>query len=258
MWGLEVPLQTVGARGGSDGLMVSAIVSVVSAGIAASAAFASAWFTRRTIISERLAVADELAVRFREPLLQAAFNLQSRMYNIARLGFLERFMAETSPAEDREYAAENTLYLLGQYFCWVEILRRESQFLDPRNRARNRAVADQLEKVRDVFASSEIPELVFRIFRGEQRAIGEVMLTPTEAPRGPCWECVGYAAFVRQRGDAENDRWFRRTRDDLDVLLKEPGRHRERLVLVQHALLDLVDVLDPNGERVSMGMRERL
>src|SRR5512144_1475496 len=160
--------------------MEGSVVSLVAAGISASAAVVSGWFTRRTIASERLAVADELAVRFREPLLQAAFNLQSRIYNLVRLGFLERFMAETSRPEDREYAAENTLYLLGQYFCWVEILRRESQFLDARSRARNRAVADQLEKIRDVFASSEIPELVFRIFRGEQRAIGEVMLTPSE------------------------------------------------------------------------------
>jgi hypothetical protein len=236
------------------------VAAVAAATISASAAVVCAWFARRTLISERLAAADEVAVRFREPLLQAAFNLQSRIYNVVRLGFLERFMSETSPAEDREYAAENTLYQLGQYFCWVEILRRESQFLDPRHQARNRIVADQLEKIRDVFASSEIPELVFRIFRGEQRAIGEVMLTlpPTEGPHGPRWECSGYAAFVRERGDQENDRWFRRTRDDLVVLLKEPGRHYQRLVLIQHALLDLVDVLDPNGERASMGMRERL
>src|SRR5512144_1868197 len=194
--------------------MDSSIVSLLGAALSASAAIASGWFTRQSVTSERLAAADELAMRVREPLLQSAFNLQSRIYNIVRLKFLERFMAETCPAEDREYAVENTLYLLGQYFCWVEILRRESQFLDPKNRARNRAVADQLEKVRDVFASSEIPELAFRIFRGEQRAIGEVMLTSTEAPRGPRWECMGYAAFVRQRADEENDRWFRRPRGD--------------------------------------------
>lgn len=238
--------------------MDSSTVSLVGAALSASAAIASGWFTRQTVTSERLAAADELAMRFREPLLQSAFNLQSRIYNIVRLEFLERFMAETCPAEDREYAVENTLYLLGQYFCWVEILRRESQFLDPKDRARNRAVANHLEQIRELFTSSEIPEPVFRTFRGEQRAMGEVMLTPTEAARGPRWECMGYAGFVRQREDEQNDHWFRRARADLDVLLKEPGRHHDRLVLIQHALLDLVDVLDPHGERVSMAMRERL
>lgn|SRR5512144_1395413 len=238
--------------------MDSSSVALVAAAISFSSALTCAWFSRRTIVSERLAAADEVAVRFREPLLQAAFNLQSRVYNIVRQGFLTRFLAEARPTEDREYAAENTLYLLGQYFCWVEILLRESQYLDPRNQARNRVVTEHLETVRDVFASSEISEPVFRIFRGEQRAIGEVMLTPTDAPHGPRWECRGYAAFVRQRGDAEDDRWFSRTRKDLVVLLKEPGRHQERLILVQHALLNLVDVLDPRGERVPIGMRERL
>lgn len=45
---------------------------------------------------------------------------------------------------------------------------------------------------------------------------------------------------------------------DLAVLRTEPGSHQRRLVLVQHALLDVVDVLDAKGERVPMGMRERL
>lgn len=238
----------------------SSVVSLVAAVVSALSALASAWYARHTILSERLAAADDLAQRFREPLLQSAFNLQARLYNIVRLDFLQRFMTKDSRPEEREYAIENTLYLLGQYFCWVEIIRRESQFLDPRNRATNRVVADQLEHVRDAFASSQDAELIFRLFRGEQRAIGEVMLVPNEkaSPGAPRWDCRGYAAFIRGRSDQSNDRWFKQTREDLLLLSEEPGRHEARLVVIQHALLDLVELLDPAADRVSARMRTRL
>ena len=38
--------------------------------------------------------AEDLAVRFREPLLQAIFNLETRIYNIVELGFLQRFLGD--------------------------------------------------------------------------------------------------------------------------------------------------------------------
>lgn len=239
--------------------MGSTLISLIAAAVSAAAALASVWFTRRGVVAERLAVAETLAVRFREPVLQAAFNLQSRIYNILRQSFLDQYMSPDRPDDEREYASENTLYLLGQYFCWVEILRRESQFLDPRNEERNRVVAQQLEVVRDAFASSEVEDPVFRLFRGEQRAIGEVMLAPTEVQDGryPRWDCIGYAAFIRKMSDGD-DRWFRRTRADLQALARDPANSQERMVRIQHALLELVNILDPAGERVSMGMRSRL
>jgi hypothetical protein len=233
----------------------SSIVALSAAGISALAALVSAWLAAHTVRSERVAAADEIASRFREPLLQAAFNLQTRIYNIVNMGFLQVFASGSRPDDERDYAYENTLYLLGQYFCWVEVVRRESQFLDPRSRARNRDVTRQLERVRDAFASSEQPEILLRIFRGQQRAIGEVMLDPTESAVAglPRWDCLGYAAFVEKREDQHLQRWFRRPRCDLSVLQSESAR-TARLVDVQHALLELIRTLDPSAERVSATM----
>ncbi|MGH3835334.1 MAG: hypothetical protein ACRDSF_06465, partial [Pseudonocardiaceae bacterium] len=85
------------------------------------------------------------------------------------------------------------MHVFGQYFCWVEIVRRESQFIDPRSDQRNRANALGLEAVMDTFSDSiGIQEKCFRFFRGEQRALGEMMLVPTGCrrlglPGGSVW-----------------------------------------------------------------------
>jgi hypothetical protein len=234
----------------------ASIVAIVVAGISAIAAIVSAWLASHAVRSERLAAAEQIAVRYREPLLQAAFNLQARIFNIVALRFFQRFARPGSTPDERQYAIENTLYLLGQYFCWVEILRRESQFLDPRSDRTNREVAHRLERVRDVFAASDPgSEIVFRLFRGEQRAIGEVMLTPTGTPVAglPRWECLGYAAFAEQVAEEPMARWFKTLRCHLDILATD-GNRAARLVGIQHALLDLIRSLDPKAERVSAAM----
>ena len=104
--------------------------------------------------SERLEAADQLATGFTEPLLQAVFNLETRIYNIVELDFFVASITPDSSEEDREYAVLNTLYVVGQYFCWCEILRRDSQFVDPRDDERNCEVMRTLEAVRDTFTDS--------------------------------------------------------------------------------------------------------
>lgn len=233
----------------------SSVVALVAAVVSALAALVSAWIASHTAASARLAAADEVASRFREPMLQAAFNLQTRMYNIVNLRFLQVYGKDDNSPQEREYAVENTLYLFGQYFCWVEILRRESQFLDPRRRERNRVIAQRLEQVRDALSSSAEPETAMRIFRGEQRAIGEVMLDSSGAPGSnrPRWDCLGYAAFVAKRDEETFARWFAKLKSDL-VSVRDDPRRTARLVSVQHALLELIHTLDPSAERVSEAM----
>jgi hypothetical protein len=106
--------------------VVNDLVAVGVAVISVAGALVSAFYGRRLARQEKLEDADRLAVRFREPLLQAAFNLQSRLYNIVRLDFLHNFMAaEDATPDEREYAVQNTVYLIGQYLGWLEVIRRE-------------------------------------------------------------------------------------------------------------------------------------
>jgi hypothetical protein len=237
----------------------SAIATMVAATIAALAAVLSAWFAQRSARASRLSAAEELAVKFREPLLQAAFNLQSRLFNIARGDFLTKFL-NGERRGDADYPIDNTLYLIGQYLCWVEIVRRESQFLDPRSRDRERAVADHVEKVRREFAASDRKTAELRIFRGQQRAIGELLLEPVahQMPGGPRWDCMGYARFAERVHEESLDRWFSALRDDLRAMTAQPGRGLDRMVAIQHELLELVHLLDPEAQRTSGRLRARL
>jgi hypothetical protein len=87
--------------------------------------------------------AAELRARYRDPLLGAIFDLQSRLYNIVAKDFLVRYMAQSEGL--REYAIDNTLHVIAEYLTWVDIIRREIQFLDLGEEAANRMWLDAFE-----------------------------------------------------------------------------------------------------------------
>jgi len=69
--------------------------------------------------------AERLVAKYRDPLLRSAYDLQSRIYNIYRPGG-HGFTGSTDP----NYFRLNTLFLIAEYLSWLEIIRREMQFLD--------------------------------------------------------------------------------------------------------------------------------
>jgi hypothetical protein len=237
------------------------LVGILTALVSLGGAMVSAYYGYHLNQRDRAQAADELASRFREPLLQAAHNLQSRVYNIVGQDFLKRFyLAGEAVEHEREYAVINTVYLFAQYLGWVEIVRRESQYVDPRSEASSRAIVERLEAVRECLANStDFPERHLRLFRGEQRAIGELMMQPVSNPSHglPRWECRGYADFVGFRKSGDYQQWLARLEDDIDVLARSETSD-PRLVELQHRLVDLVDVLDQGGQRVPVAYRMKL
>jgi len=197
-----------------------------------------------------------------DPAPSCAFDLQTRLYNIGRQDFLGRFAGdEESPPEHREYAISNTLYLVAQYLCFSEIIRHGMLFLDPVDRTRQRVLMNAMEAVRGSFSDTvTIDEAALCLFRGEQRAIGEIMLTERAgaAPGALGWDCIGYAAFVTRLEEREFSRWFRLLRRSLDDLRTDLPAHDRRLVQLQHHLLDLIGLMDPDHEQVPRELRERL
>lgn len=185
------------------------------------------------------AQAEAVLAKYSAPLLSAAFEFQARLYNILRLDFLPTYYANGDEWQ-KTYALENTLFVIGQFFGWREILRREIQFLSYTDSEQTRVVARCLGFVTDRLQHDD-PELgrPFLIWRGEQRAIGErMMVVGTDSV-----ECLGYADFVEKQAP-EFRRWFERISKDLTDIIKEPNR---RLLEVQHALIDLIHELDPQG-----------
>jgi hypothetical protein len=194
---------------------------------------------------------QELLTRYRDPLLGAAFDLQSRLYNIVERDFLSEYYSRDDA--DPLSAENTTLWMIGQYFGWVEILRREVQFLDLGRVSDNRELQGRLDDVNRAFASDDItvddrPSRLM-IFKAHQRAIGEAMV------REPAGEavtdrayCLGITEFARLRHDDAFWQWFRPLADDLEPMAENPSE-QPRLVAVQRALVDLIDVLDPHYER---------
>jgi hypothetical protein len=241
--------------------MQQSYITVLSVLISTIGALVSVAISRRAARVERLSAAEELATRFREPLLDAVFNLETRIYNIVELDFFGRFLGVDSTDSEKEYAVLNTMHVFAQYFCWVEILRRDSQFIDPRKEKINRAMAAGIEAVRHDFADSiDIQEKCFRLFRGEQRALGEVMLVLDEVSKSdtPKWECLGYATFVHSVEDQHMARWFRCMREYIGEISENPGNRDGRLRLIQRRLVDIIDILDPDARRVPAQLRNRL
>jgi len=252
---------------GVEGISVELIVALVSAVFSLGAGVFSARANRRAReldfelerrrkAEDAAEVAQRILHQYRDPLLDAAHTLQSRAFNIVGQNYLGRFLRCGIPEEER-YARDYTVYVLAEYLTWVEIVRRELRFLDVGAVEHNRRLMELLQQVQLTIQASGDLTGPFRIFRGHQRAIAELMMTPTNAPEGPRHECIGYAAFCDRLDEDEDFRqWFQRLRDDVDLLVTRD--HDDRMVRLQHDLIDLIDHLDPKAQRIAREFRQRL
>jgi hypothetical protein len=186
---------------------------------------------------------EALLARYSEPMARAAFDLQSRLYSISRKWFM------TGSDTPDDYRKMSTLWLLGQFLGWIEIVRREVQVIDYGDIHRTAELQRHLFDVVDIFSTDSINDPALRVFRGEQRAIGELMVTERISGDSRHSDSMGYAAFVeRFETDRAFARWFARWNDDLDVLMRGE-QVGARLILTQRALINLIDFFDPGWVR---------
>jgi len=195
--------------------------------------------------------AEAIISRYREPLINAAYELQSRIFNILHLNFFNKFYVHGN-AREKQYAVENTIYVIAQYLGWSEIIRQEIQFLDLGELETTKKLSTSQDHICNLFLDSRLGK-EFRIFRGEQRAIGDNMISKNNSSTS----CLGYAQFV-QTQDAAFQYWFEPLRDDLDLLAKNTKKQNDRLIKLQHALVDLIDFLDPDYIRYPKERRIKL
>ncbi|QKW51593.1 hypothetical protein HUT08_21055 [Streptomyces buecherae] len=228
--------------------VVSAVVAVVGAGLTGLLGY---WQQRRlNARTER-----NYMERYGSSLALAAYDLQSRIYNILRghvvdhtpalgySGYLTTFLTHGTPAE-AEYARRSTVFVLAEYLGWAEILRRDIQFLNLGGSRTNRRIMRQLGEVSTLVGRISETSDELRVFRAHQRAIGELMVHPDSVP-GQRW-CLGYAEFCRRLDQDEVFRaWFTHLLADVDRLAVDPTPALARLEALQNALVQLVDLLDP-------------
>lgn len=194
--------------------IISAIVALLSAGLSIFGQIRikniEANLEHKKHMRDKAEKAEIIISKYRDPLLNAAFDLQSRLFNILEKNLLFLYVVAGTERE-KLYVVENTLYLFAQYFGWTEIIRREIQFLDLGDDRKTRELSGIQGSIRSLFVSDEFgPE--FMVFYGEQRAIGEQMIVGDREDL----TCLGYAAFTQI--DDRFQKWFSPLKNDLDQL----------------------------------------
>jgi hypothetical protein len=217
------------------------VVSVILSGFFA---------VRTTRLSHKLdaerarAMEEESAIRAAErvyePLAMAAAELQSRLYNIVETGWVPLMKRYESHGD---YALTSTAFLFAHYFGWIEA-RRQAVLSSSGEGRRDEEVQHLIDGVLKILRRSDDSE-GFLFFTTEQRAIGELMCTwevnPVTGARTP--QVMGYAAFEhRFHKKSEFAKWFGPVHTGMALVSAGDVR---RLVAIQHALVRLIDTLDP-------------
>jgi hypothetical protein len=235
--------------------LISGVIALLAAGLAIwgqmKAAQVSAQLESLRLAEQRRFEKESTIARYREPLAQAAYDLQSRIYNIVQRNFLQRYLTNGNDRE-RGYAVDNTVFVLAQYFAWTEIVRSDIQFIDLGEDTQTR----ELRRLQDnIYAilQSDAGSPLLRVFAGEQRAVGERLITRARDRA----DCMGYGAFLDQL-PAGKDPLLDALRTDVVQTSKNVGLAAARLVALQHALIDLLDFLDPDNVRFSEDRRSKV
>jgi hypothetical protein len=226
--------------------MISSVVAIIAAAIAVWGQLrvkrVEAQLDLQKAEAGRRAEAEQTARRFREPLGRAAYELQSRIFNIIRGGFLTNYL-EGGDRRTQSYAVNHTLFVIAQYFSWTELIRREIQFIDLGADEETRQLAQLQHKIYSIWQTDRYGSLL-RVFGGEQHAIGERMIW--EGPRGP--QCMGYASFLDYL-KSDPDPLICALKADVESLGACLEEALPRLTELQHSLIDLVVFLDPEAVR---------
>lgn len=199
-----------------------------------------AQLAREQAEQSKSAEAARLVARFRDPLLESAFDLQSRLYNtLSKRG--------TFSWPDDSYYLPSSLFLVGQFFGWVEILRRDMLYSDIAAVGEAKQLVVRVRKIQDLFSQTSSKYQDYRyIYRAEQRAIGEIMIQRNGDGTAP-GTTIGYATFRCRLDDDQFARWFSRFEAGLQTS-PQPDTP-DRLRAIQIAMVDLLDFLDPDHER---------
>ena len=170
------------------------VITVISFVGTVVAVCVTAWSTYFSDERKRQTEAEKLVAKYRDPLLLACQDLQSRLFNITDMGITIYFR---DGGEKKDNWLLYTAFLVGQYLSWTYILRRRAQFLRFSTDKANRDLMKVLAEIAFEFSSDKYPAegAPFMLWRGKQMAIGEIMTVPDSSELF----CIGYAAFNQKR-----------------------------------------------------------
>jgi hypothetical protein len=183
-------------------------------------------------------------VAWANPIQDAAVSLQMRLDNILRHeGYWALHPGYTDPdwSISYDYFLASTLYLFGQYFCWIQMLRLELSFELFRSQADKVALFQKIDAVSKALGDYDPGQKYTgsgndtQVFRLQQRGIGELFAIRRDGKRA----CRGYAHFLSKLPDAEYQRLFEPVSRLVDRL-QEKEKRWQRLEATLAALQALI------------------
>jgi hypothetical protein len=240
--------------------VASIVVAVISLFASVTVAGFSGYLSYSSEQRKAKREAEHLLQKYRDPLLFAAEDLQSRLWGLLEMDVLS--FAGRSPAHD-DALYVYTAFVVGQFFAWTHILRRETS-LTPFSLEEN----DRLRKFVEILHSiqgvmlldkyADVEGTAFTMWRGHQMAIGEFMSLRDDGKDAERL-CMGFYEFTKSWKTETSGAydtlhyWFAPIEDGIKVLV-DKGRTApdgNRLRRLQHLLLDLIEVLDPAKQRLT-------
>ncbi|QIW94530.1 hypothetical protein AMS68_000048 [Peltaster fructicola] len=154
--------------------------------------------------------ANKILLKYRDPLLMSATDLQARCFGICDhivLDFKEKDAEGDELYNDTLFIY--TAYVVGQYLSWVWILRRQAQFValvsssapkwHPfgwKNQDNASSLTGKMDAIRAAFNRDNLPgEKAFLLFKAHQQIIGEIM--SCQDSNGEYY-CMGFATFTER------------------------------------------------------------
>jgi len=189
--------------------------------------------------------------KYRDPLINAAYDLQCRIYKIYTYDIILNAIKKNDKREI-DYLTYNTIYIICQFFAWREIIRVEIGFLYSNDDSTRLRISQILDDIYAVWQKDEFgPKL--RVFSGEQRAIGEKMSRVTNEGL----KCMGYAEFknVAESGSVP---FISDMITDVTTVSNSDSKCMNRLVCMHNHLVDLICLLDPNCKRIDTSQLTKL
>lgn len=234
-------------------LLVSSIIAILSG-------FISSWLTfnyikRRELIEQsklelKLKKQERIyqeVIRWSNPILASIQELKGRLDNIVDEGYLalnKNCERQVNPnwSISYNYFMNSTLYLFGQYFCWIRMLEEELNF---------ELFESQVEKDNFFLAVKKVSKSLssfppsydcygkdVQIFRLQQRVIGELFMILNVSDKR---SVISYADFLNKLEDQNKS--FKEHLSPLQDLLEEINPKSDcrwqRLLAVRKALIEL-------------------
>jgi hypothetical protein len=214
---------------------------------------------------------DAIYKKYKDPITLAGIELSSRILEIHEdypTVFLTKGILKLNPvfltqnstddAHFRKHKLISSIYRLSAFLGWLELYRQEITFLSGSNSKTNKKLENCLLNIRSVFADGHLIEEPnwhewkdSLIFREEQRAIGESMITLSINTK----TIVGFAKFKQLFQDCvdngANDWLIPAINFFIDLDVKKDFRKKRYFLLIGY-FKELLETLDKNQTEKSV------